>query len=228
MVGGKKRVTGKPRSLASPTPNASTNFLTLKSELPCELIPADYFRLLRPEEIFPDALAAPCEIDVGCGDGSFLIRMAEHFPDRNFLGLERLQGRVRKVARAADRLGLTNVRVLRLESSYVLGWLLPEGLATRIHLLFPDPWPKKRHHHHRFVNAENLAAIHRVLRPGGQFLFKTDHEEYFQAASGIVDAMPCFRRAWPLSDGEFYPLTDFEQQWLKQGKSIHAARWERL
>lgn len=213
--------------MALPRAIAST-FRAVNSPASQELIPADYFRRLQPEEIFPDFHPeTPVEIDVGCGDGAFLIGMARQFPGRNFLGLERLLGRVRKVCRKAEQHNLTNVKVLRLESSYALGWLLPPQVASRIHLLFPDPWPKKRHHRHRFVNLENLAAIQRTLRPEGEFLFKTDHEEYFHAACEVVDASPLFRRIEWLRPDEFYPETDFERQWRSEGKSIHAARWSR-
>lgn len=189
-----------------------------------ELVPADYFRELTREEIFPDA-SRTLELDVGCGDGTFLLEMAAHFPDRDFLGIERLGGRVKKICRKAARLGLTNVRVLSLESSYALGWLLPAGGASRLHLLFPDPWPKKRHARHRFVHPENLNAIHRALAAGGQFLFKTDHPEYFDEATAAVEDSPLFSRQPWLEEDEFYPVTDFEQQWLDAGKLIQAARW---
>ncbi|HWB05195.1 MAG TPA: tRNA (guanosine(46)-N7)-methyltransferase TrmB [Verrucomicrobiales bacterium] len=188
-----------------------------------ELIPDDYFRLLRREEIFPDT-SRPLELDVGCGDGTFLMEMAAHFPDRDFLGIERLGGRVNAIRRKAARRGLTNVRLLCLESSYALGWLLPDNCASRLHLLFPDPWPKKKHARRRFIQEENLTALHRVLAPGGELLFKTDHAAYFTEACETMDAGPHFRReSWPF--GEFYPLTDFEQLWLSQGCAIHAARW---
>jgi tRNA (guanine-N7-)-methyltransferase len=191
-----------------------------------QIIPDNYFRLLDRSEVFPDP-ARPIEIDVGCGDGGFLLAMARHFAQTDFLGIERLLGRVAKVCRCAAREGLGNVRVLRMESSYALGWMLPSGCATRMHLLFPDPWPKKRHARHRFINDESVAAIHRVLAPGGEFLFKTDHEEYFHSAcqtigdSGRLEALP-----W-LPEGTFYPLTDFERQWLAEGKPIRAARWRK-
>ena len=188
-----------------------------------ELIPADYFRLLHREEIFPDP-SRPLELDVGCGDGTFLLQMAAHFPERDFLGIERLNGRVAKICRRAARLGLTNVRVLGVESSYALSWLIPPGTASRLHLLFPDPWPKKRHAKHRFMRPDNLAGIHRVLQPQAEFLFKTDHAPYFEEAVTVLATSPLFHPvAW--DDSAFYPITDFEQHWLDQGCTINAARW---
>lgn len=191
-----------------------------------EYIPTDYFSGLFPDTLFPDT-ASPLELDVGCGDGTFLLRMAAHYPERNFLGIERLSGRIRKICRRAWREGLTNVRVIHLESAYTLSWLLPAGCASRVHLLFPDPWPKKRHAFHRFVHPENLSGIHRVLAPDASFLFKSDHEDYFSEATDVVDNSPLFqRRAW-IDPDEFFPVTDFEQQWIDQGKIIQCARWGR-
>jgi tRNA (guanine-N7-)-methyltransferase len=193
---------------------------------PVELIPADYFRPLRRDEIFPDP-ARPLELDIGCGDGTFLLEMAAHFPERDFLGVERLGGRVGKIVRGARRRGLTNARVLCLETAYTLAWLLPDACASRLHLLFPDPWPKAKHAARRFIQPENLTALHRVLLAGGDFIFKTDHEDYFAAACQAVDASPLFSRLPWLSSGEFYPQTDFESHWLSHGCTIHAARWSK-
>jgi tRNA (guanine-N7-)-methyltransferase len=191
-----------------------------------ELIPADYFRHLTPEEIFPD-FTKPFEVDLGCGDGTFLMEMAAHYPERQFLGVERLLGRVQKIVRKSTRRQLTNLRVLRMESSYALGWLLPAASAQRIHLLFPDPWPKKRHAANRFVSVENIPLIHQALRPDGEFLFKTDHEPYYIEATEVLDASPLLERLPWIPDTEFYPQTDFEGHWLKAGKAIYSARYRK-
>ena len=190
-----------------------------------EWIPEDYFRRATVDEVFPESPARLWEIDLGCGDGTFLVEMAAHFPDRNFLGVERLMGRVRGTCRKAREAGLGNVRVLRLETAYTVGWLLPRGTASRVHLLFPDPWPKKKHARHRLFRADFLAEVRQLLKPGGEFLFKTDHEDYAAEAREVVAAgLPGWESA-PWDEGDFfYPRTDFESQWLAQGKSIHRVR----
>ncbi|MGE9267369.1 MAG: tRNA (guanosine(46)-N7)-methyltransferase TrmB [Verrucomicrobiales bacterium] len=187
-----------------------------------ELVPADYFAHLDVQSHFERP--APLEIDLGCGDGTFLIDLAREHPERNFLGIERLLGRVRKVSRKAERAGLHNVRVLRLESLYTVQWLLPPASVTRLHLLCPDPWPKARHHKRRLVQNPFLEAVHRALVPQGEFLFKTDHDEYFDWACEFLDASPLFtREAWE-DDSFFYPKTDFQRQWEAQGKRLQAYR----
>ena len=190
--------------------------------MPGEFVPADYFRTLARAELCRDG--RPLEVDLGCGDGSFLLAMARHHPERDFLGVERLLGRVRKVCRKVTRQALGNARVLRLESRYVSEWLLPEAAVSRLHLLFPDPWPKVRHHRRRLVQVEFLAAVWRSLVAGGEFLFMTDHEEYFQWAENKVEQFGGFERLEWQEDAFFYPKTDFQQLWESEGKAIWRLR----
>lgn len=190
-----------------------------------EFVPADYFRRLRADELCTPE--RPLEVDLGCGDGSFLMEMARHHPERDFIGVERLLGRVRKVCRKCTRQGLANARVLRLDSKYVVEWLLPESAVSRIHLLCPDPWPKARHHRRRLVQEGFLDAARRVLVPGGEFLFMTDHEEYFEWAGEKVEAYGKFDRLEWSEDSFFYPKTDFQQLWESEGKRMWRLRCRR-
>jgi tRNA (guanine-N7-)-methyltransferase len=187
-----------------------------------EFVPADYFRRMKAEEIMRSG--RPLEIDLGCGDGRFLLEMAARYPDRDFLGVERLLGRVRKVCKNIGKRGLENARVLRLESRYTAEWLLPPACVSRLHLLCPDPWPKLRHHRRRLIQEEFLQSIWDLLEPGGEFLFKTDHPEYFDWANEKVAAFGKFERLdWP-EDAFFYPKTDFQLLWESQGKSLQRLR----
>ena len=190
-----------------------------------QFIPQDYFAEVEREELCPND--RPLELDVGCGDGQFLMEMAANYPERQFLGTERLLGRVRKVCRKARRRDLSNLKVLRLESGYALEWLLPEASFDRVHLLFPDPWPKKKHHGRRMVQTNSLPHFARVLKAGGEFLFKTDHSAYFEAAMECLAEASFFEHLqW--EDDMFYPQTDFEELWLGQGKPIHRARFKKI
>lgn len=195
--------------------------------MPALFTPPDHFRELTHAEIFPDS-ARPLEIDLGCGDGTFLTGMAAHFPERDFLGVERMLGRVSKTARKIERQQLPNARIMRLESAYTVGWLLPKASVSRLHLLCPDPWPKKGHAARRLVNqGEFLDGLVRILVPGGEFLLKTDDQPYFEdALLSFESRTHQFQRLdWP-DDAFFYPTTDFEQDWLHMGRSIHRARWQ--
>jgi tRNA (guanine-N7-)-methyltransferase len=189
-------------------------------------VPPDHFRELAPSEIFPDA-SRPLEIDLGCGDGAFLLGMAAQHPERDFLGVERMLGRVSKTARRIATRHLTNARIMRLESAYTVAWMLPRAGVSRLHLLCPDPWPKKKHAARRLVNqAEFLDGLARILKPGGEFLLKTDDQPYFEdALLSLESRSQQFERLeWP-EDAFFYPITDFEQSWLDAGRTIQRARW---
>lgn len=189
-------------------------------------IPPDHFRELRHDEIFADS-SRPLEIDLGCGDGTFITGMAMQHPERDFLGVERMLGRVDKTARKIQRMQLPNARVMRLESAYSVAWLLPKASVSRLHLLCPDPWPKKKHAARRLVNqAEFLDGLTRILAPNGEFLLKTDDQPYFEDALVSFDSRSHqFERLdWP-DNAFFYPTTDFEQSWLDIGRVIHRARW---
>ena len=117
-------------------------------------IPDDFFKVLAPSDIF--GADGPFEVDLGCGDGGFLLQMAAHYPERRFLGIERLLGRVRGVCSRAAVRGLDNVKVFRVESRYFLEWMMQPGCISRLHYLCPDPWPKERHHKNRLVQEDFL------------------------------------------------------------------------
>jgi tRNA (guanine-N7-)-methyltransferase len=185
-----------------------------------EVVPASIFEPLSPREMFgTDQLI---EVDLGSGPGKFLVESARRFPDRNFLGIERLLGRVRKTCRAASMIGLTNVRVLRLELDYTVRYLLPENSISRFHLNFPDPWPKRRHHARRVVDDEFLQAIHRSLVTCGELWIKTDHKSYFQNIKQVAARPELWTPLEWLEEG--YPRTDFEEQFLAKELPIYRLR----
>lgn len=187
-----------------------------------EFVPPHYFRRLGEGEIRVGD--RPLEVDLGCGDGSFLIDLAGHHPERDFIGVERLMGRCKKVAKRIARAGLDNARILRLDSKYVVEWLLPPASVSRIHLLCPDPWPKVRHHRRRLMQVPFLGAVRDALAPGGEFLFMTDHEEYFEYAVGKIHESALFGILPWEEDSFFYPKTDFQMQWEAEGKTMNRIR----
>jgi tRNA (guanine-N7-)-methyltransferase len=160
---------------------------------------------------------APLDVDLGCGDGSLLCALAQRLPAKNFLGVERLLGRINSTVHKIDKLKIDNARVLRTETSYAVRSLLPRESVETFYLLFPDPWPKRRHQRRRVVTEEFLDAIHAALTPRGTFHVATDQRDYFEqikttAASrfAIVD----------LRDVDL-PLTTFEKRFREQGAPIY-------
>ena len=189
-----------------------------------EWVPKDYFQRAELTDIFERS--APLEIDFGCGDGAFILAMAKRFPERNFLGTERLLGRVEKVCKAIARGKYTNCRILRLESCYTAQWLMPVGCASVVHVAFPDPWPKRQQHDRRLFQDDFMRALHQVLAPGGELRIKTDDKPYFLHIEKVISRATGFARIdWP--EEPDYPTTDFEQHFLDQGLPIYHARLRR-
>ena len=153
-----------------------------------EVFPNDIFMPLSLGEIF--MRSQPVEVDLGSGSGQFLVAASQRYPGHNFLGVERLLGRVRKTRRRAWKLGLQNLRVLRFEINYTVRYLLPPDSIWRFHLSFPDPWPKRRHQRRRVVDREFFGAVYRALQPRGELWIKTDHAEYFASIEKLVPEMP--------------------------------------
>lgn len=168
---------------------------------------------------------APLEIELGSGDGGFLLRYAQRHPERHFLGVERLLGRIRKVERKAPRLGLTNLRGLRVEAAYLLRYLLPSACVSALHIYFPDPWPKKRHRDRRLVNAGFPGLAARVLVPSGRVFLRTDDADYFAQMQEVFGGSGDFRPIETPPELAEVP-TDFELEFTAQGKPTLRSAWQ--
>lgn len=150
--------------------------------------------VLDPTRLFDrnESDARDVELEVGFGKGRFLLAAARQWPERDFIGCDYARKLVRKVRDRVAREGLTNVRLYKGEARHLLGELLPEGSIARVHVYFPDPWPKRRHAKHRFFAPPGPDLVARVLRPGGSLLFATDHEPYAREVAARLRADPRF------------------------------------
>lgn len=172
--------------------------------------------------------ARPLEVEVGCGKGRFLTARAAAHPEADFLGIERMLGRVRSFEEKCRRLKLSNAYVLRLEALYTFWYMLPEHGVRRTYVFFPDPWPKRRHRRHRLFGPLFLKALWKRLETGGRIEFATDHAEYFSHVVGeCFEGDARFRRVAPAERGpELW--TEFETRFREQGLEVHSAAWEAL
>ncbi len=153
------------------------------------------------------------EIDLGCGKGRFLLARAARHPDVNYLGIDRMLRRIRKVDNRARRLDLDNIRLLRVEAYYAVAYLLPPAVVDVMYIFFPDPWPKARHEGHRLFNPRFLDALHRALAPGGTVHVATDHAPYFEQLVGVFAGDARFAPADPYIPPE-EEQTDFERYYI--------------
>jgi tRNA (guanine-N7-)-methyltransferase len=180
-----------------------------------ELVPDTYFAPLDILATF--GREAPLHVDLGCGDGSLLCQLAAQNPRRNFLGVEKLAGRVAKTCRKSAH--LENVRVLNVESAYAVRYLLPEASVETFYLLFPDPWPKRRHHRRRIVTNDFLDSIHRALESGGTLRIATDQRDYFEQITRVAGNDPRFRIVH--TEDANLPATKFERRFSDAGAPIY-------
>jgi len=175
--------------------------------------------------LFPHA--RPLEVELGCGDASFLAEYAHRHPETNFIGVERLLGRIKKLDRKGRRAGLTNLRGVRIESAYFLQYLLPAHSAGALHIYFPDPWPKKKHHRHRLINPEFSALARQALAADGVVYLRTDDRDYFAQMTEVFAASPEFA-AVATSGGLAEVLTDFERDFNARGIPTLSAAYRSL
>jgi tRNA (guanine-N7-)-methyltransferase len=173
-------------------------------------------------ELFPSP--RPIEVELGSGDGSFLMQWARLHPESNLLGIERLMGRIRKLERKGGRMQLRNLRGIRVEATYFMRYLLPAASISALHVYFPDPWPKRRHHIRRLVNEGFPALAARALKPGGTVFLRTDDAAYFQQMQRVFGAAAAF--AAVETPPELAAITtDFEAEFLAKGISARRAAY---
>ncbi|MFA7413037.1 MAG: tRNA (guanosine(46)-N7)-methyltransferase TrmB [Rhizobium sp.] len=116
-------------------------------------------------------------LEIGFGGGEHLVHRAVENPSTGFIGVEPFVNSMAKLLAQVEARELHNIRVYDDDATELLDWL-PEASLDQIDLLYPDPWPKKKHWKRRFVSQVNLARFHRVLKPGGLFCFASDIDTY--------------------------------------------------
>ena len=167
------------------------------------------------------------EVELGSGDGSFLAEYALLHPDRNFIGVERLLGRLRKLDRKGLRRGAKNLRLVRLEAAYLVGYLLPPASIASLHIYFPDPWPKRKHRKNRLVNPEFLRAVHQALVPEGKVFLRTDDEDYFTQMRLVFCGSADFREIETPEELRIV-VTDFERNFLARQVQTRRAAFAKV
>lgn len=162
----------------------------------------------------------PWEVELGFGKGRYLLRRAQEEPGRRFLGVEMVSKYFRILAGRAAKRRLTNLVLIRGEALYLLSAVLPRGFAAALHVYFPDPWPKSRHHKRRLFDAESVDLVLGLLAAGGRLFFATDFLDYGEAVAGILAGHPqvALRRlAGPWPEG---PRTNYEAKYERERRPI--------
>jgi tRNA (guanine-N7-)-methyltransferase len=177
---------------------------------------------LDPRSLFPQATRL--ELEIGYGGGEHLSRIAGDNPATGFIGCEVFSGGIAKLLETIDERQLANIRLFTDDALKLLV-KLPDASLDAAYLLYPDPWPKSRHHKRRFVSPTTLAELARVLKPGSVFRFATDIEDYADWTLAHVLREPQFSFApgRPGSWHEPYPgwqPTRYEEKARAEGRML--------
>lgn len=167
---------------------------------------------------------APIVLEIGFGNGESLAQTAEDNPDHDYIGIEVHKPGVGNLLAQLDRKGITNVRVFYHDAIEVLESCIPDHGLSAVHLFFPDPWHKRKHHKRRIVRPSFVHLIAQKLVAGGYFHAATDWRHYAQHILRILSAASQFSNASAGSDycprPDYRPLTKFEQRGLRLGHGV--------
>ena len=172
----------------------------------------------------------PLALEIGCGTGHFVLQKAISQPDTNFIAIDIYNKGCLKTCAKIDNAGLTNVRVMRTEAR----WLLEKGVEQEslaaVYINCPDPWPKKRHRSRRLVNRDFLLTLAHYLKPGADFYFSTDFDNYAEDVAGQIETLRGYRNMmtspWVHSLPD-YPVSKYMQRFLDRGQHIYYIHYQR-
>jgi tRNA (guanine-N7-)-methyltransferase len=174
---------------------------------------------------------AELALEIGSGDGDFLIETAMRKADWNFVGIEIKGKRFRKAVMRAEREKIKNIKFLVMDARIALAEVFSQNTFSEVYINFPDPWPKERHKKHRIINTDFLEQLSRIMKPEGSLEVASDHEEYVFYILDILDKTEIFKRVFPhpgyVSSLTDRPQTKYEMEFRKKGKEIYYLRFVR-
>ncbi len=175
---------------------------------------------INPEAVF--GRQAPCILEIGCGMGETTVAVAAANPGINYLGVEVHTPGVGSLLKQIDEAGLTNVRVIQHDAVAVLERMVAPASLSCMHIFFPDPWPKKRHHKRRLIQPAFVALAASRLKPGGYLHAATDWQEYAEQILAVLGAEPALTNtATGYAERPAYrPQTKFETRGLNLGHGV--------
>ena len=170
-------------------------------------------------------------LDIGFGSGESLIHLATNFREKKFLGIEVYLSGIGGVLRDAKEKNLTNLKIINGDAEDILINRLKGITFNSILFLFPDPWPKKRHHKRRLIKEEFVHRLKNITKPNGQIMFKSDWQDYFDSAKEIISKS----NSWEEIDEHEYteefkklPKTRFERKAIREGRKINNLVFRKL
>lgn len=166
----------------------------------------------------------PCILEIGFGDGEFLIEVASEHPERNHLGIEIKTKRYKKAVKQSKHLGLQNLKFLHFDANLALNELFGEGSFEKVFINFPDPWPKEKHQKHRIINPQFLKLLYKVTSSKGVIEIASDHAEYITHILETFEEEGSFESRFPppgyVNEIPGRQRTRFENEFREEGAEI--------
>ena len=191
--------------------------------LPYTAQPADWSALFGRE--------APRILEIGFGMGAATAEIAQGLPDHDFIGVEVHEPGVGALLKLIGEQGLSNIRILQHDAVEVLQHMISPGSLAGLHIFFPDPWHKKRHHKRRLIQPAWVSLLASRLSAGGRLHCATDWQPYAQQMLEVLSAEPQLRNtaaAGYAPRPAYRPLTKFEQRGLQLGHGVWDLVFERV
>lgn len=183
---------------------------------------------LKPAEIY--GREGPLVLEIGFGNGVFLVEQAEAHPEVNFLGVERSWGAAQRLFKLLEQTGLENVRVIQAGAEFLLKHVFGPDSFNRIYINFSDPWPKERHHGRRLIQPDFVDLLGERLVVGGEVTIATDHAEYAEWIVEVLEGQSalgsCFDRT-KVSELPGRTPTKYELKAIDVGVPINYFVWRR-
>ena len=191
----------------------------------------EYDRSLLEEVISYDAekkisIDKPVILEIGCGNGHFLINKAQEKKDQIYFGLDLKSERLIRCREKQVKHGIENIRWIHGDAMNILSDMFGKGSISGIYMIFPDPWPKRKHHKNRLFKKEFTDVVYDKLIPSGFFIFVTDHKEYFDEVLSLIENDARFVINNPINMDDF-SVSVFGDKWKKDDRIYHIVRFEK-
>ena len=172
-------------------------------------------------------------LEIGPGRGDFLLSAAEQNPDRKFVAIELGKRRYYKMIPRIEKKGLTNILLICGNARVVINELFADAVFDKAYVLFPDPWPKRRHVPNRLLSIDFIRLVSSVIKPGGLFFSATDFYPYAIWTTANLCKVGSLKNTQKsffttLDQIDHYTPSFFEQKWRKEGRDIYYMRYEKI
>tara|TARA_B100000686_G_scaffold308343_1_gene349302 strand:- start:2275 stop:2907 length:633 start_codon:yes stop_codon:yes gene_type:complete len=166
----------------------------------------------------------PIKLEIGFGNGSFLIEMAVREPENNFVGIDMFHKGIRKLVSKSEKLGLPNLHVVYGDARVQVPMVFHKGQLAEVYINFPDPWPKKKHHKRRLINSEFVDILCEKVKLGGALHLATDYQPYAEEMLACLEGHPSVKNRTVSqsysSNRSDLPKTKYENNFIGMGSRI--------